>query len=84
MLPAAPAHPKMVTLVLERMCTQEDDNDRYVSKVSVCVPGLIILRSSEAMEAFWHVAHWILHSISPFLDMNAAMCAAFASDIDDP
>ena len=44
------------------------------------IPGLIVTRSSEAVEAFRHVARWISHSISPLLDMNAAMCAALPSD----
>ena len=44
------------------------------------VPELTIYRSSEAVGAFWHVARWIPCSISPFLDLNAAMCAALPSD----
>jgi len=76
------AHTEMVSLILTRMRMREEGTDRYVA-VDCRVPGLIISRSSEAMEAFWTVAQWITHSISPFLDMNAAMCAALPSD-DEP
>ena len=76
------ARTEMVMLILTRMRTQEEGADRYVA-VNCHVPGLIISRSSEAVEAFRTVARWIPCSISPFLDMNAAMCAALPSD-DEP
>ena len=77
MLPAA--HTEMVTFVLDKMLTQDAESDRYVA-VAHHVHGLIMTRLSEAVDAFRHVARWIPHSISPFLDMNSAMYAALPSD----
>ena len=77
--PEAPqAPPPLVTLVVQKMCSQEED-DQYVS-IFFCVPGLTIIRSSEAVEVFRHVARWIPRSISPFLDINATMNAAIPTD----
>jgi hypothetical protein len=74
-------HSEIVNAVVERMRAMEEDDDRYINRTSV-VPELIlvIFRSSEAVEAFRHVARWIPRSISPFLDLNAAMFAALPSD----
>ena len=47
----SPPHTELVTFVFERMCAQVVEDDRYVSIV-VCVPGLIVIRSAHAVQAF--------------------------------
>lgn len=84
-MPPATSAPRteMVKLVLDKMRTQDEVDDRYVIVGSSCswpYRNLIGTRSSEAVEAFRHVARWIPRSISPFLDVNAAMCTVFSDD----
>ena len=76
----APRPPsEVVSLVLESMRLNDVQDDKYVL-FFFSVPGLIIIRLTDAVEIFRHVARWIPQSISPFLDLNATLFATFPSD----
>ena len=77
--PAPCPRSEVVSLVLESMCLNNVQDDKYIL-LFFSMPGLIIIRSINAIKTFQHVARWIPQLISPFLDLNATLFATFPSD----
>ena len=76
----------MVTSVVERMLREDGNDDRYIDTRNFrCrVPNRDcnnqVNGSSRDISACHDVARWIPRSISPFLNLTAAMLAALPSD----
>ena len=76
---------EMVAMLVEQMRGREETDDRWVPWPCNYLqePKLVHPRSLEAQQTFQGIARWILHAISPFMDLHGTMCAGLPSEDQD-